>query len=186
MAAFRRHGRTQVTGVIERVNELAVAREILADDSLSGAAVLYEPEIVAGGTRFDFVATKTGEIPLYIEVKTVEPRTEDNEKNWEKVERRQQHVTPGVHYIVDKQWMGATIFNNSFSARSSFLTYAIETEAKLKGTTRLSRGALCLCFAELASRGTSRNWRILRTFTGPNNIASTIRSLRWSNMQCNL
>ncbi len=89
VAAFRRHGRTQVTGVIERVNELAVAREILADDSLSGAAVLYEPEIVAGGTRFDFVATKTGEIPLYIEVKTVEPRTEDNEKNWEKVERRQ-------------------------------------------------------------------------------------------------
>ena len=67
-------------------------------------------------------------------------------RHWEKVERRQQHVTPGVHYIVDKQWMGATIFNNSFSARSSFLTYAIETETKLKDHNAVQPGRAVLVF----------------------------------------
>jgi hypothetical protein len=47
VAAYRRHGRAQVAGLVERVNDLAVARQILADDSLSNAAILYEPEIVA-------------------------------------------------------------------------------------------------------------------------------------------
>ena len=88
-------------------------------------------------------------------MKTVEPRTEDNEKNWEKVERRQQYVTPGVHYVVDKQWMGATIFNNSFSARSSFLTYAIETEAKLKGHNAVEPGRAVLVFC-----GTGFAWHL--------------------------
>jgi hypothetical protein len=146
VAAFRRNGRAQVAGVRERVNELAVARQILADDSLSGANLLYEPEIVTGGTRFDFVATRPGEMPLYIEVKTVEPQNEDNETNWEKVEWRQKFVTPGVRYYLDKQWMGAAIFNNSFSARASFLNYAIETEAKLKDHNAIQPGHAVLVF----------------------------------------
>ena len=49
VAAYRRYGRPQVSGIIERVNELAVARQLLVDNSLRSAAIEYEPQILADG-----------------------------------------------------------------------------------------------------------------------------------------
>ena len=66
---------------------------------------------------------------LYIEVKTVEPKTADNAKTWRNAEQRLERLSPGNHYVVDKVRMGAAIFGNSFAARSSFMTYTLETEA---------------------------------------------------------
>jgi len=43
----------------------AVAKQLLADDSLAGAEILYEPEIVIGGTRFDLVVPEVGGQTLY-------------------------------------------------------------------------------------------------------------------------
>lgn len=83
---------------------------------------------------------------LYVEVKTVHPHTGDTEQNWRKVERRREHLTPRNEYIVDKQWMGATIFGNSFSARASFLAYSLETEAKLVQTCAIAPGRCVLVF----------------------------------------
>lgn len=155
VAAYQRHGRKQVSGLVERVNELAVAKQILADHSLSNANILYEPEIVRSGPKFDFLVSGGEGGELYIEVKTVAPRTEDNDCNWANVEVRQQHVTPGNLYIVDKEWMGAAIFGNSFSARSSFFDYTIETETKLRDHNAVRPGRAVLVFC-----GTGFAWKI--------------------------
>jgi hypothetical protein len=169
--SFRRHGRGRVSGVVERVNELAVARKLLMDPSLEPALIEYEPEVLADGPKFDFALRESGDRTVYVEVKTVEPRTEDDNRNRQKVLRRQQHVSPGNQYVVAKEWMGAAIFGNSFSARSSFMAYTLETEAKLSAqvAARPGRGVLVFCgtgfawhvseledFADFYSRGRHR------------------------------
>jgi hypothetical protein len=153
--SFRRQGRAQVSGVIERVNELVVAQLLLEDPTLASADIKYEPEVVTGRKRFDFARTGADGIPVYIEVKTVEPRADDSEENWRKVERRQKLVTLSTRHIVDQAWMGAVIFNNSFNARSSFLAYTQETEAKLAEhvAVRPGRGILVFC-------GTGFSWHV--------------------------
>lgn len=155
VAAFRQHGRRQVAGVIERVNELVVARQLLLDASLASAEIAYEPEIVPGGTKFDFVATDAEGLPVYIEVKTVEPKTEDSDRNWQKAERRQEHLTPGNRYVVAKDWLGAAIFGNSFAARSSFMGYTLETEMKLAAHDAIRPGRAILVFC-----GTGFAWHV--------------------------
>ena len=37
-----------------------------------------------GGQRFDFVVRDAPTAPLYLEVKTVEPHSEDSDANWKK------------------------------------------------------------------------------------------------------
>ena len=114
---------------------------------LSGTAPIgYEPEVVLNGTRFDFVATGADGEAVYVEVKTVEPRTDDTSSNWQKVKQRQKRLTDDTHYV-DKDWLGATIFCNSFSARSSFMAYTLETEGKLRAhvAIRSGRGVLVFC-----------------------------------------
>jgi hypothetical protein len=113
----------------------------------------YEPEVVTDGPRFDFAVDV--EPHLYVEVKTVEPKTEDNDRNWSKVVQRQEHVSPGTHYIVAKEWMGATLFGNSFSARSSFMAYTLETEAKLDAHAKVTPGRCVLVFC-----GTGFIWHV--------------------------
>jgi hypothetical protein len=156
VSSLRRHGRAQVSGVVERVNKLVVARLLLDDPTLAMGDIVYEPEVVAGGKRFDFAGTGADGMRIYIEVKTVEPRADDSGENWRKVERRQEHVTPGTRYIVDQDWMGAALFNNSFASRSSFMAYTRETEAKLAEHAAVQqggRGILVFC-------GTGFAWNI--------------------------
>lgn len=155
VAAYRKHGRPQRAGVCQGVNELAVAGQILADKSLSHTPIWYEPEIVSHGPRFDFVAPDVNGQALYIEVKTVEPRTEDSDSNWAKFEGRQKYLTPGNHYIVEKEWMGAAIFGKSFAARSSFLDNTFETEAKFKDHNAVKPGHAILVFC-----GTGFAWKV--------------------------
>ena len=67
----------------------------------------------------------------YAEVKTVQPRTEDSDANWKKYEERRERFTSKTDFIVGKDWLGAQIFGRSFSARASFLRYALEFEERL-------------------------------------------------------
>lgn len=145
--AFRQHSRAQVMGIVERVNELVVCKLLLDDPTLASRAIEYEPEIVPQGQRFDFVGTGKDDALVYVEVKTVYPHTDDSEENWRKVERRRSHLTPGTHYVVDKEWMGATIFNNSLASRDAFMRYTRETETKLAAhnAIRPGRGILVFC-----------------------------------------
>jgi hypothetical protein len=99
------------------------------------------------GRRIDFVVSAKNADRLYVEVKTVHPRTEDNDRNWNKVAGRQQRHQPGTHYIVGKKWMGAAIYTNSFAARGKFLDYTVEFESRLAQAVKATpgRGALVFC-----------------------------------------
>jgi hypothetical protein len=136
-----------VLPVVEKVNELAVAGILLDDPSLADRPIHYEPEITADGRRIDFVVSEVEAGNLYVEVKTVHPRTQDTDENWNKVESRQKHHQAGVHYIVQKEWMGATLYGNSFAARGKFLDYTREFEPRLAGANEIApgRGVLVFC-----------------------------------------
>jgi hypothetical protein len=147
VAAYRKHGKAAFTAVIERVNELAVARIILNDPSLPSCKVFYEPQIAADDRRIDFVVPAAEGGSLYIEVKTVRPTAGDSEENWQKYEARKERHTENVSYLVDKNWLGAAIYGNSFSARSKFMQYTRDFEARLAEAHKVQpgRGFLVFC-----------------------------------------
>ncbi len=139
-----------VAALIERVNELAVAQLILDDPALEGE-LHYEPDILADGKRIDFVVRGRTE-NTYIEVKTVNPRADDSDASWQKHLDRREHQRDTVHYIVDKGWLGAELYGNSFSARAHFFDYARQFEA------RLAPAPACWYFVAPVSHGTYPSW----------------------------
>src|SRR5271170_6509897 len=128
-----------IAGLAERVNELAVAQLIL-DDALLEGELHYEPDIIPDGRRIDFVVVGTTE-NTYIEVKTVNPRAEDSDANWQKHVDRREHHPENAHYIVDKEWLGATLYGNSFSSRAHFLSHTREFETRLAAAAAVRSGS---------------------------------------------
>jgi hypothetical protein len=103
-----RGGMTTFAAVYERINELEIARILLADASLMGCRILYEPQVAADGRRIDFVVVSVvAGGNLYIEVKTVRPTAGDTKQNWLKYENRRKRHAPNVKYVVAQEWMGA-------------------------------------------------------------------------------
>jgi hypothetical protein len=147
IAAYRENGIPSLRQVTERVNELVVARIILNDTTLPHSKVQYEPQIGTDARRIDFVVPDVTGGNLYIEVKTVHPRTEDSDKNWGKYEKRREMHTENTQYIVKKDWLGAELYGNSFSARSKFMEYAREFETRLAAAKEAQpgRGVLVFC-----------------------------------------
>ena len=140
--------------VIERVNELAVARILLGDPTLTGCKILYEPQIAAVDHRkIDFVVPDVEGRSLYIEVKTVRPIAKDSEQKWKQYEKCKQNHTENVSYIVGKEWLGAQFYGNSFSARTKFMEYARKFEPRLAEAVKVQpgRGVLVFC-------GTGMEW----------------------------
>jgi hypothetical protein len=144
----------RVAGIIERVNELAVAKGLLSDEAFADRTVQYEPTFLPDNRRIDFVVPLDDEAE-YHEVKTIQPRAEDNDQNWEKYEARSELFTPDANYIVAKQWLGAEIFGNSFSARSSFMRYTREFEDKLAHAQQFRPGPGRLIFC-----GNGFDWHV--------------------------
>jgi hypothetical protein len=147
ITAYRKNGTASLNQVVERVNELVVAQIILNDKTLPEGKVQYEPQIGTDARRIDFVVPDVHGAYLYIEVKTVHPRTEDAEKNWEKYEKRRELHSEDTQYVVQKGYLGAEIYGNSFSARSKFMEYAREFEVRLAAANdaQPGRGVLVFC-----------------------------------------
>jgi len=68
--------------ITEKVNEMAVAKVLLEDEGITWP-ITYEPDLLPDGRKIDFVVDR-GADNLYIEVKTVRPRTADTEAAWQK------------------------------------------------------------------------------------------------------
>lgn len=154
VATYRMNGRFAFPTVYERVNELAVARILLADPTLSSCRIAYEPQIAPCDLRrIDFVAHGVDGGSLYIEVKTVRPTTEDTDKNWQKYKKRREHHPANVSYVAKKEWLGAALYGNSFSSRSKFMEYTCDFEPRLTvaSTWQPGRGVLVFC-------GTGMEW----------------------------
>jgi hypothetical protein len=154
VASYRKPARSAYSAVYERVNELAIARILLADPTITDCRITYEPRIAADDRRIDFVVPDVKAGNLYIEVKTVRPSAKDTDENWNKCKQRRERHTAHVHYVVEKQWLGAEIYGNSFSARSKFMEYTCDFERRLAGASKVQPGRGLLVFC-----GTGMQWR---------------------------
>ena len=128
----------------ERVNELVLAKVLSDDQSITGT-IEYEPDILDDGRKIDFVVTRDDDA-LYIECKTVHPRTEDNEQAWNNYLRRRQYHPEGVNFVVEREWMGGACYGNTFASRSHFLEYTLEFEHRLVSAREKSPGPGIMVF----------------------------------------
>lgn len=130
--------------ITEKVNELAVAK-VLLDDKTMIWPISYEPNILPDGRKIDFVVDR-GDDNLYVEVKTVRPRTVDTDETWQKFVQRKKHHPQNVNVIVEKDWMGGAIYGNMFASRAHFLEYARDFETRLGAAKAVKPGPGVLVF----------------------------------------
>lgn len=142
-----RRGATDFLSVYERINEMAAAQVLLADTTLTDATIAYETPIAADGSLIDFTASWSGGRTLYVEVKTVHPRTQDTKASWDNFVKRSAHHPEQVTYAVHKDWLGGQLYGDAFSARASFLKYSRQFEERLAAATavRPGEGVLLVC-----------------------------------------
>jgi hypothetical protein len=154
VSAFRKYGRHQVSGLIERVNELSVARQLLLDPDLASAFIYYEPEILKG-QKFDFVIRKSGEPPLYIEVKSVTPNMSINEMTWRKAKYAARQVVLDLTAERVEQPAQAQLSQavQARAVQAAFLRNAVETAAKLATCTAIEPGPGLLIYC-----GDGQSW----------------------------
>lgn len=134
----------------EKVNEMAVARELAIDPHLT-RVITYEPTILPSGRKIDFVAERRDDV-VYIEVKTVRPLSGDEAKNWAVYQVRSRHHPVNVHFIVGGDYPG-TLYTNRFRSRAKFLDYTVEFEHRLAEAKSLRMGPGVLVFC-----GTGFEW----------------------------
>jgi len=151
--SYREGNPASFGALLERVNELAVARLLLNDPVLEGD-LYYEPDILPDGRRIDFVAFAKSE-NTYIEVKTVHPRAENSDLTWQKYVERSEHHPENVRYVAHREWLGAEIYGNSFCSRAHFLDYTLEFEKRLTAAKAVRAGPGLLVFC-----GTGYAWHL--------------------------
>ena len=144
VASCRADSKRDDRQITERVNELAVAKVLLDDETITGP-ITYEPDFLPDGRKIDFVLDR-GSDNLYVEVKTVRPRTVDSEEAWQKFVARRRHHPDNVNFIVEKEWMGGAIYGNVFASRAHFLDYTREFEMRLAATKAIKPGPGVLVF----------------------------------------
>ena len=155
VSAFRKHGRSQYSAVREKINEMAVAHLLLSDSTLANATISYEPDIAKDGSRIDFVVNFENGRTMYLEVKTVHPRADDNLENWNKYLARRQHHPNQTDFVVFSDFLGPSISKKSFDSRSKFLTYCQQFESRLEQAHKILSGDGVLVFC-----GTGEAWHV--------------------------
>jgi len=144
VAACRADPKGDDRQITERVNEMAVAKVLLDDKTITGP-ITYEPDFLPDGRKIDFVVDR-GEDSLYVEVKTVRPRTTDTDEAWEKFLKREKHHPGNVNVILERDWMGGAIYGNLFASRSHFLDYTRDFETRLAAAKAIKPGPGVLVF----------------------------------------
>jgi ribosomal protein L30 len=138
IAACRADPNGNDRAITEKVNELAVAKFLLEDKTITGP-ITYEPEFLPDGRKVDFVVDR-GQDNLYVEVKTVRPRSADTDEAWQRFIGRKKHHAENVDLLIEKEWMGGAIYDNLFKSRSHFLDYAQDFETRLQAAQAIKPG----------------------------------------------
>jgi hypothetical protein len=138
----------------ECVNEIAVAAELASDEAIKGCRIEYEPTLLPGGRRIDFVVDRGAE-NLYVEVKTVRPKVTDDDAAWGKYLRCKEHHPKTVDYIVTREGMGGAIHGNEYASRAHFLEYTRAFEERLAAAQAIKPGPGILVFC-----GNGFAWRL--------------------------
>ncbi|WP_236840922.1 hypothetical protein [Bradyrhizobium sp. CCGE-LA001] len=129
----------------EKINEVAVASVLLDDEALAGRTIQYEPDLLADGRKIDFVVDR-GNDNLYVEVKTVRPKSDVSDIAWDDFLRRRQFHPANFEYMVTKEGMGGMIYSNEFKSRAHFLEYTLAFEERLAAAKGVRNGPGVLVF----------------------------------------
>jgi large subunit ribosomal protein L30 len=131
--------------LIEVVNEMAVARVLVDDPALKAAKIEYEPNFLPDGRKIDFVVDR-GKDKLYVEVKTVRPKTKATVGAYKKYEQRRKYHPSNTEFIVDPRQMGGAIYGDAFASRAHFREYTMEFEERLAAAKAIRPGPGILVF----------------------------------------
>lgn len=131
--------------LIECVNEMAVAKVLVDDPALKPFAIEYEPNLLPDGRRIDFVVNR-GNDRVYVEVKTVRPKTKATTAAYKKFKERRKRHPNNVEYVVNPEAVGGAIYGDSFASRSHFLQYSIAFEERLAAAKAIQPGLGILVF----------------------------------------
>jgi len=138
------HGRDD-RRLMEVVNELAVAKVLVDDPALQAARIEYEPDLLPDGRKIDFVVDR-GKDNLYVEVKTVRPRTRATRGAYEKFEKRKKFHPGNVEFVVDPRQLGGAVYGDAFASRAHFLEYTMAFEERLAAAKAIRPGPGILIF----------------------------------------
>lgn len=131
--------------LIECVNEMAMARVLVDDPALQNFKIEYEPNLLPDGRRIDFVVDR-GDDRVYVEVKTVRPKTKATTGAYTKFQERRKKHPANVEYVVNPEAIGGAIYGDSFASRSHFRQYSMAFEERLAAAKALKPGPGILVF----------------------------------------
>jgi len=171
------HGKDE-RALIERVNELAVAKLLAEDPALQKAHIEYEPDLLPDGRKIDFVVDR-GKDNLYVEVKTVRPKRPrrkptENSKNARSGIRRTSNS-----WSIPAGWAEPSTATPSPRAHI-FSTTPWPSRSVSRPRKRSGPVRAFWCSAATASPGAAQIWKTGWISIISASTARTIRSARWS------
>lgn len=116
--------------IIEIHNELIVAASLLMENGLLLTRLEYEEALQSTNKRFDFSAYPVEGPQLNVEVKTINPTTQDDWEKFKKI-RDNGRLPDNMNLIIRQNGLGGELWHNWFAARSRMLEYTLETEQKI-------------------------------------------------------
>jgi hypothetical protein len=140
-------GRADASAIVEVVNEIAVAVQLLSLPLTAHFAMIYEPRVTLSGQSIDFLLAY-GDDKKYFDVKTIMPRDPANtQRAWEKYGELRQLFPDNASILLAKNLMGGEFWHYFSSARAKFLDYALGLERKIaalpKGDKQSIRMVYC-------------------------------------------
>ena len=134
------------SGIIEGVNEMCVAIELLRQKLTAHFTLVYEPSVTLTGQSVDFLLSY-GDHRHYFDVKTITPRApQDAKLKWEKYEEMRSLFPTNAALVLAEQWMGGEFWHFFSSARSKFLDYTLALERKIAELPKTSGGTVRMIF----------------------------------------
>jgi hypothetical protein len=134
------------SGVIEAVNEICVAIELLRQKLTAHFTLIYEPSVTLTGRSIDFLLSY-GDQRQYYDVKTITPRApEDAKLKWEKYAEMRSLFPTNTALILAEQWMGGEFWHFFSSARAKFLDYTLALERKVAALPKTSAVTVRMVF----------------------------------------
>lgn len=129
----------------EATNELHVIGKILSAPNIR--LLEYEPApMVEGGKTIDLRVTLSDDHVVYVDIKTIAPRTDID--SWPKyiAARENGYFSPNAALILSEEHLGGPIYHQFVAARSKMLEYVVELETKAQGYDRSDESTFAMTY----------------------------------------
>jgi hypothetical protein len=147
--------RADASVIVEVVNEIAVAVQLLDFPLTAHFEMIYEPKVSLSGQSIDFLLADGNE-KHYFDVKTVMPREPANaQRAWEKYGDVRELFPDNASILLAQNLMGGEFWYYFSSARAKFLDYALSLERKIAALPKSEKPTIRMVYC-----GDGFRWRI--------------------------